>query len=425
MWIAVSTSLLASLAAVTTAALSRLSRPRPGPRAPAPPPGSHAPAPPPGSRAPAPPPGSRAPAPPPGSRAPAPPRRLRRLPRRPRRPPLGPRAAVLTCYVAAAASLAVTLAHATGAVRAEPAAVAPAMAESVALMALTGLTVRHEPARRAAVAAPVAGLASATWLLRFFAPDSPLEGVGACAFWSSGALLAAAAGGYLRSLDGRQARARTALRLRLARDLHDFVAHDISEMVAHAQAGQVAGDPLRALERVEAAGQRAMSMLDRTLDMLHHDRPLTSTGDLAGIREVAARFSAAGPGQVRLRMDQRADVPADVAALAYRIVVEGLTNVRRHAPLAGRVELDVTAAPGRLEITLANDGVTGTRGGRRGGSGLPALAELVGERGGELLARAVPGGWSLSAYLPLAQSPECPSASSSPTTRKASEAPSA
>ncbi|MFI9596491.1 histidine kinase [Nonomuraea sp. NPDC052265] len=152
-------------------------------------------------------------------------------------------------------------------------------------------------------------------------------------------LAAAAVGGYLRLLDVRQDRAvadtRTLLRLRLAGDLHDFPAHDISEMVAHAQAGTVAGDPLRALERVEEAGQRALSTLDRTLDMLHHDRPLGPVGDLGGIAEAGARFAAAGPARIGVRIDPVAAVPAETAALAYRIVIEGLTNIRRHAPRAG------------------------------------------------------------------------------------------
>ncbi|MFI7633297.1 sensor histidine kinase [Nonomuraea sp. NPDC049400] len=331
-------------------------------------------------------------------------------------------------WPAAAVSVALTLACVLGVAEPAPGAGALWMAESLALMALTGLVVRYAPPRQAAAAAPAAGLAASVWLLRLFTPASPLEGVGACAFWGLGALLAATVGGYLRHVEVRETRAvadaRAALRLRLARDLHDFVAHDISEMVAHAQAGTVTGDPLRALERVEAAGQRAMSMLDRTLDMLHHDRPLSPAGDLSGIRAAAERFSAAGAAQVRLRMDAHVTVPAELGALAYRIVVEGLTNVRRHAPQATRVDLTVGAGSGALEITMANDGVTGARGGRRGGSGLAGLAALVREQGGDLATEAVRDGWSLTARLPLAQSPEWPPASSSPTTRKASAAPS-
>ncbi|MET8864147.1 histidine kinase [Nonomuraea sp. NPDC004580] len=339
-----------------------------------------------------------------------------------------PRLPALTC-VAAAGSLAVTLAHVIGIVRPEPGAAVLGVIESLALMTLAGLIVRHVSARRAAVTAPVAGLASATWLLRFFTPASPLEALGVCLFWGLGALLAAAVGGYLRSAEVRQSRAvadtRTALRLQLARDLHDFVAHDISEMVAHAQAGRVAGDPLQALERVEAAGQRAMSMLDHTLDTLHHDRPLTSTGDLSGIREAAERFSTAGSAPVHLSMDPQVAVTAETAVLAYRIVIEGLTNIRRHAPQASRVDLCISAGGGLLEITMTNDGVRRARSGRRGGYGLPGLTALVQAQGGELVTQAVPDGWSLTARLPVAQSPECPPASSSPTTRKAFEAPSA
>lgn len=344
------------------------------------------------------------------------------------RPRLRPRLAA-PALLAASVSLAVTAAHVSGATRAPSSAGALGMAESVALMVLVGLVVRYSPLRQAVLASSAAGLAAAGWLLRVFTPASPLEAVGVCAFWGLGALAAAAVGAYLRSLDVRQERAvadtRTALRLRLARDLHDFVAHDIGEMVAHAQAGGVAGDPLRALERVEAAGQRALSMLDRTLDMLHHDRPLGPVGDLGGIAEAAERFSAVGPTRVSLRMDPAVTVPVETAALAYRVVIEGLTNVRRHAPRAGHVDLRVGASAGVLEITMTNDGVARTRSRRRGGSGLPGLAALVAEQGGELTTRALPDGWSLTARLPLAQSPEWSPESSSPTTRKASAPPSA
>ncbi|MGW3361821.1 sensor histidine kinase [Streptosporangium canum] len=330
---------------------------------------------------------------------------------------------------AAGVSLAVTLACLGGAARPAPGIDALGMIESVALTVSAGLVVRYAPLRQAVLSASAAGLAAAVWPLRVFTPASPLEAVGVSAFWGLGALLAAAMGSYLRFLDVRQERAvadtRTALRLRLARDLHDFLAHDISEMVAHAQAGRVAGDPLQALERIEGAGQRALSTLDGTLDMLHHDRPLSPVGDLGGISEAAERFSAAGPTQVRLRMDPAVTAPVETAALAYRIVIEGLTNVRRHAPQATRVDLRVSDSAGVLEITMTNDGVTRMRSRRRGGSGLSGLAALVEDRGGELVAGAVPDGWSLTARLPLKQSPTWSPESSSPTTRKASAAPSA
>ncbi|MFI6813504.1 sensor histidine kinase [Nonomuraea sp. NPDC050328] len=344
----------------------------------------------------------------------------------------------VAAVVAAGTSLLVTAAHLTGPVVAGPGGDALSMAESVVLTALTGVVVRFVPGRRAAVLAALVALAAATWLLRVFDAASPLEAVGACAFWGAGAALAAAVGGHLRHTEVRQARAvagtRLELRLRLARDLHDYLAHDISEMVAHAQAGTVAGDPREALGRVEAAGQRALAMLDRTLDMLHHDTlhhdtlhhhiPLTPGGDLEGIREAAGRFAAAGPARVELTLEA-ADVPPETSALAYRVVLEGLTNIRRHAPQARLVGLRISTSSGRLDLSLTNDGVRAAQpAGRRGGTGLAALTSLVEAHGGELRAAAVPQGWSLTVRLPLAQSPEWPPASSSPTTRKASAAPS-
>ncbi|WP_433255996.1 sensor histidine kinase [Streptosporangium sp. CA-135522] len=314
---------------------------------------------------------------------------------------------------AAVVSLSVTLAHLMGLPLVQEVGMW-GMVESAALMLLVALTVRWSPVPQAAVTGALAGSASAVWLLRFFTPSSLLEGVGACAFWSIGALVTAGAGAYLRSLDTGRARAvadsRTAVRLQVAGDLHDFVAHDVSEMVAQAQAGQVvgAGDPtqaLRALERIEKAGLRAMSAMDRTVLMLHEDEFATTAPvpGLAELPELADRFSAAGRPRVQVDMagELGERVPREAAATAYRIVVEALTNVRRHAREATRVDISVSAGPASLLVTVTNDGVTGSAEGGRGGFGLPTMAEHLRSLGGDLHAGAVPAGWSLTARIPL------------------------
>ncbi|WP_214326590.1 histidine kinase [Nonomuraea sediminis] len=380
------------------------------------------------------------------------------------------------------------------------------LAESVALIALTGVTARWAPVRRAVPACVVSGIAASTWLLRYFAPASPLEAVGACAFWSVGVVGATGVGVYLRSLETGRARAvaaaRAAQRLHLARDLHDFVAHDVSEMLAQAQAGQVAGanDPeqaMRALRRVEEAGLRAMATLDRTVLELHDDPTrennptgeadattdegrvtgegsandegaatsgesgATGEGGVAGPVGVASqegfagreqargqednpgREDVAGPGGiagrkgvvrrggvvgqggvgpgvrgvggleelgVRFEGASRARVsvsvgelrlPPEVDVLVYRIVVEALTNVRRHAPDAARVDIAVWPQDEAVVVEVGNDGV-GEGTSSRGGLGLRGLAEQVEALGGELSAEAVKqGGWALRARLPL------------------------
>ncbi|MGW4473664.1 sensor histidine kinase [Nonomuraea sp. NPDC004354] len=342
--------------------------------------------------------------------------------------------------VAAGLSLAVTCWYAiTGPRRGED---LMGLVESLVLTALVGLIARWAPVRQAVPSGVAAGLAAATWLLRYLVPVSPLEGLGMCAFWGIGVCGAAGVGIYLRSLDTRRVRAveeeRAGQRLRLARDLHDFVAHDVSEMVAQAQAGQVVGavepaQALAALQRVERAGLRAMATLDRTVLELH-DSP-----GLAGLADLAGRFTAAGPTRVELAVPDM-EVPEEVAGLAYRIVVEALTNVRRHAPEATRVDVAVRVEGGTLVVIVADDGAADRpappdagRGGDRdaardaagrggepdagpgrtaaggqeraggGGFGLPSLSERVEAMGGTLRAAAVPGGWSLVARLPLAR----------------------
>lgn len=276
------------------------------------------------------------------------------------------------------------------------------LVESIVLVAVAALVARRAQAREALPACLLTGAAASIWMLRYFVPASPLEAVGMYAFWSLGVIGAVAAALYLRFLDNGRAgavrEARTEQRLRLAGDLHDFVAHDVGEMIAQAQAGQMVGaaDPaqsLLALRRVEAAGLRVMETLDRTVLELHGP-------GMAELPALAARFSAAGP-RVRLSVADALKVPYDTDVLVYRIVVEALTNVRRHAPDATGVRVDVRAHRGRLLIIVANEGAPAGSGAGRGGFGLAGLRERIESSGGELATAAFPGGWRLTAHLPL------------------------
>ncbi|USA01969.1 hypothetical protein NCG97_16920 [Streptomyces lydicamycinicus] len=95
---------------------------------------------------------------------------------------------------------------------------------------------------------------------------------------------------------------------------------------------------------------------------------------------------------------------------AYRVVLEALTNVRRHAPRAGRVEVRAArSADGAVEVSVTDGAPAGALpraprepGGRPGGgTGLAALAERVGAVGGVLEAGPYGQGWRVSCRLPL------------------------
>ncbi|RIQ15839.1 sensor histidine kinase, partial [Jiangella rhizosphaerae] len=328
---------------------------------------------------------------------------------------------------AGAVSLAATVAHLAGPWPGSP----PwGMVELAVLSVLVGACARWAPVRAAVPAAVVAGLGGATSLLRATdggTPDelSALEAVYAVSFWALAPIAAAGAGLLLRHQHDRRVRAvaaaRRAQRLELARDLHDYVAHDVSEMIAQAQAagtvvpaGTPAGDALR---RIEAAGLRAMASMDRTVRILHSDddagggaagaavgsgtvRPQPGLADLPAVVE---RFAASGPARVVLDADDdlAASVPREVGGTAHRVVVEALTNVRRHASGAAVVEVRVRRCDDGLEVSVADDGAAQGAGpgpgrsggpdragglGRTGGLGLSGLAERVGALGGTLRA---------------------------------------
>jgi signal transduction histidine kinase len=106
--------------------------------------------------------------------------------------------------------------------------------------------------------------------------------------------------------------------------------------------------------------------------------------------------------------------PGFVQVCVYRIVQEGLTNARRHAP-GSRVLVGVRVADGDLRVTVRDDGgpgatepgATGRGAGAEaeppgGGFGLRGIAERVAALGGRAQAGALPGGgFEVAAVIPL------------------------
>ncbi|MDI2126476.1 sensor histidine kinase [Yinghuangia seranimata] len=312
--------------------------------------------------------------------------------------------------------------------------------EAGALLALTVLVARYVASLRQAAAA-VAALcaAEAGLMVRVVWPEALLNMVFIAAYWSLGAGIAVVVGLCLRSTDAARARsvaaARRIQRLELARDLHDFVAHDVTGMVVQAQAAAhvLAGQPEvgAALKRIEEAGQRALASMDRTVHMLRDtggeraDDPVAfRVPTLADLPVLVARFADAGPARPVLRVDHAAAAAAtrETATTAYRVVTEALTNIRRHAPAATRVEIGVGGDPPaaddggagpRLVVTVTNDRAPAGRADavparqavgvrRNGGLGLVGLAERVEALGGTLTAGpAAAGTWQVTALFPM------------------------
>ncbi|MFB7285895.1 sensor histidine kinase [Actinacidiphila glaucinigra] len=232
-----------------------------------------------------------------------------------------------------------------------------------------------------------------------------------------GGVITSAAGLYLRMYQTNRHRqliaAQQAQRTGIASDLHDYVAHHVTGMVVLAQAAQTvaASKPqavLPALERIEAAGDEAMTAIRRMVTLLRepdaHAR-LSPPGTIADIAALAGHFTSDSGLQVRLSIEGEADtVPIDVQSAVHRVVMESLTNVRKHAGDARTLDILVRChgRPAAVTVEVSNDG-RGRGGGRSpdGGYGLKGLHERTAALGGSFTAGPrVPEGWTVHAHIP-------------------------
>jgi signal transduction histidine kinase len=208
----------------------------------------------------------------------------------------------------------------------------------------------------------------------------------------------------------RIAQARSTERTRIAREMHDVLAHRISLLSLHAGALEIRPgappDEVAATAAViRASAHQALQDLREVIGVLRDpesspvpERPQPTLGDLPAL---AAESRAAGM-RVELEM-MDGEPPAPIGRTAYRIVQEGLTNARKHAPGA-RVTVTVDGGPGRglcvtvsnpLAVSRAAAVVPGS------GSGLIGLTERAHLTGGTVLHGRAPGGnFVLRAELP-------------------------
>jgi signal transduction histidine kinase len=314
------------------------------------------------------------------------------------------RAAVAGLAVAAAAALGAELAGLPG---------QPGAAAMLALLVLLAAAVRGLPVLPAAGVA--AGGAVLAGIVLGLHPDL---GVGAYGLWWTAAVVA---GLLLRLLDGhRQAvldEVRRTERLELARELHDVAAHHMTGVVLQTQAARIAArkQPTlpddtaldEALADIESAGTGALASMRRVIGLLRDG------GDAAGfspgpeqLTDLIDRFSGRGI-LVRLQLpDGPADPswPPEVTATVYRVVLEALTNVIRHAPLATQASVRLAHDRQAVTVEVADDAPAA--GSHRfpgaGGYGLVSMRERVQALGGTLTAGPCPeGGWSVRATIPI------------------------
>ncbi|WP_051740883.1 sensor histidine kinase [Streptomyces xylophagus] len=242
-------------------------------------------------------------------------------------------------------------------------------------------------------------------------------------------LIAAAIGWglFVRSLSERTERAEAEAVLRaqraqrearedIAREMHDVLAHRLSLLSVHAgalefNAGASPQETTRAAAVIRESSHQALEDLQVVLQVLRSpDGSPGADGSTrpaqTGLAEVPDLVRESQDVGMKVDLDMRGvgpGGPTGIAGLAaYRIVQEGLTNARKHAPGAP-VRITAEGGPGDgLTLELANpagrgavrDGIPGA------GQGLIGIEERVALAGGTFRHGRAGADYVLRAWLP-------------------------
>ena len=207
----------------------------------------------------------------------------------------------------------------------------------------------------------------------------------------------------------------------IARDLHDDVAQHVTEIAVTAQAAAVAAeaDPAVARAALGAIEHAAVDALEAMRSLVSVMR-VPGRGD-AGQEDTGPRTVARWPGDLAAMVDRFGGesglttsvtigsdpLPPAHQQAARRVVQESLTNIRKHAVGATRVDVSVGVEGEALRIRVTDDGrtrrgSTGPLARSGGGFGLVGVRERATALGGSVAAGHRPqGGWRVDVVLPL------------------------
>ncbi|MBP2706632.1 hypothetical protein JOL79_22750 [Microbispora sp. RL4-1S] len=197
-------------------------------------------------------------------------------------------------------------------------------------------------------------------------------------------------------------------RRKIARELHDTVTHAVTVMVLNAGIIHDNADPEvdRLATTIEDKGVEALGELRDLLTVLRReDEPRAAAGARA-IPRLVEEAAATGT-QVSLRYDlPDIGLPTQVGHACYRVVQEGLSNVRKHAP-GSRVHVVCETEDGVVTVSVVNGRDTGRarlslqRLLPTSGYGLAGLEERITLLHGRLERGATSdGGFTLTARIP-------------------------
>jgi signal transduction histidine kinase len=210
-----------------------------------------------------------------------------------------------------------------------------------------------------------------------------------------------------QELRAREAQAKE--RQRIAREMHDVLAHRISQISMHAGAlafrTDLDADSLRqGSADIQTTANAALTDLREVLGVLRDDGGVGREQPQPTYADVPALVAQAQAAGMSVSWHDRlgegsATLPASVGRAIYRIVQEGITNARKHAPGAV-LTVEVSGEPEHgVDLVLANPIGFGSRV-PGAGVGLIGLSERAVLGGGRLEHRHENGTFVLRGWLP-------------------------
>jgi signal transduction histidine kinase len=197
--------------------------------------------------------------------------------------------------------------------------------------------------------------------------------------------------------------AREEERLRLRRELHDGLGPTLAALGLKVDAARAAAadEPAAVAPLLDDIRTDVRSILTQVRTMARGLRPPTidSLGLVGGLRQQVAALAAGTGTRIDVVADELPELPPGVEVAAYRIVVEAVTNVVRHAA-ATTASVRLIIDGDMLRIEVSDDGVgvdawaigVGTR----------SMYERAAEVGGELTIEPASGGGTVvTAVLPV------------------------
>ena len=204
--------------------------------------------------------------------------------------------------------------------------------------------------------------------------------------------------------------ARANERARIAREMHDVLAHRISQVSMHAGALAFREDLTPDEVRISAGvirekAHEALTDLRGVLGVLRGEDgepTLAPQPTYADLDELVAEARGSGLAiDFHDRVTAPEEVPDAAGRTLYRIVQEGITNARKHAPNT-LLTIELKGSPDHgLDVTMRNPLGFGSRT-PGAGLGLVGLTERTELRGGGLVHRHEDGSFVLHGWIPWA-----------------------